>query len=409
MVSAMAKVIVLGGCGAVGSVAARTLASAGDFSEVIIGDINIEKAKAFASSFGTKNVRAVKVDAADPQSTRDAIRGADIVLNCIGPFYLFVKGILSAATEARINYVDICDDVDATYDILNMDDSVKRAGITALIGMGSSPGVTNILAKLAATTLLEEVESIDIYHAHGGEPIEGEGVIAHRFHCMSIDIPQFLDGELKTVKFFSEDGIALQEKIDFPRLGKGIRVYPYPHPEQVTLPRYIKARRVTNKGTVLPDEYYKLITEICRLGLHTREPLEFKGKKLIPYEVSIAYILKRREEILKQTNFGPQRGCVKVVVAGKKGGKKHSYVFSLSSGDQALGEGTGIPAAMGVILMQRGKVTGKGVLPPEGCLNPMDFVGLIGEIVKPKKGGASFEGVILESIDETGKATRMEI
>jgi saccharopine dehydrogenase (NAD+, L-lysine forming) len=252
-------------------------------------------------------------------------------------------------------------------------------------------------------------EAIDIYHAHGGEPIEGPGVIAHRFHCMSIGVPQFLDGELKTVKFFEPEGIALQEVVDFHRLGGGIRVYPYPHPEQVTLPMYIKARRVTNKGTVLPDAYYDMIKDICRLGLHTKDPLTVKGAEVAPYDFSMAFILKERERILKETNFGTQRGCVKVVVAGRKGGKAKQYIFSMASEGQALGEGTGIPAAFGVALMHRGKVTKKGVLPPEGCVNPMDFIAMIPEIVKPDKSGKSFEGLLVESIDENGERKTMQM
>jgi saccharopine dehydrogenase (NAD+, L-lysine forming) len=72
----------------------------------------------------------------------------------------------------------------------------------------------------------------------------------------------FLDGELKYVKYFREDGIALRESFDFPILGE-VPLYPYPHPEQVTLPRYIKTNRVTNKGSVLPNEYYNLTRDLC--------------------------------------------------------------------------------------------------------------------------------------------------
>ena len=92
--------------------------------------------------------------------------------------------------------------------------------------MGSSPGATNLLAKFAADHLLDETDAIDIFHAHGGEPIEGEGVIGHRFHCMRIDIPMFLDGELRHVKFFKKDGRALRRTFDFPALGNDIKVYP---------------------------------------------------------------------------------------------------------------------------------------------------------------------------------------
>jgi saccharopine dehydrogenase (NAD+, L-lysine-forming) len=405
----MSKVVVLGGCGVVGSVAVRTLAGLDEFSEVVIGDIDLGRARKLARQIGKKKVTACKVDAMSKKSVKAAIKGADIVLNCTGPFYLFVETILKAVIESKINYVDVCDDVDVTLDILKLDGAAKKAGITALIGMGSSPGVTNLLGKFAAENLLEETDSVDIYHAHGGEPTEGAGVIEHRFHCMSIDCPQFIDGKLQMVKFFEKSGMALQEDVDFPRIGEKVRVYPYPHPEQVTMPMHLSLSRVTNKGTVVPNEYYNLIKEICRLGLHTKEPLTVKGKKVIPYDFSIAYIIKEREKILKETNFGVQRGCVKVVAAGKKNGRPHKFVFTMASEGEALGEGTGIPAAFGVILMNRGCITKKGVLPPEACVNPMELLGLIGEVMKPEKGGKKFEALAIESIDADGKVERMQI
>lgn len=402
----MAKVVVLGGCGKVGRVAVKTLAGLDEFEKIIIADINLKSARKLAKEINPDRVTSIKVDADNIKSINRAIKDADIVLNCTGPFYLYEEKILNAVINSGKNYVDVCDDVDVTLKIFNLDKKAKKKGITALIGMGSSPGVTNLLAKYASDNLLDEVEAVDIYHAHGGEPEEGEGVIAHRFHCMSIDVPQFIDGELKMVKFFDDSGISLREEVDFYKLGDKIKVYPYPHPEQVTIPKFIKVKRVTNKGTVLPEEYYNLIMKVCELGLHKHELLNVKGKKISKYDFSIAFLLQERERILKETNFGKQRGCVKVVVTGKKNGKSHKYIFSMASQGQALGEGTGIPAAMGVILMNRGKIKEKGVLPPEGCVNPLDFISLIGEIVRPEKDKKSFEGLVIDSIDENGSTTR---
>ena len=406
----MAKVIVLGGCGVVGSIAARTLAAQEIFSEVIIGDWNIEKARVLAASLGAK-VSAVRMDAGERESIRNAVRGCDIVLNCIGPFYKTVKAVLSVVIELGINYIDVCDDVDVTQEILDMDKEAARAGITAVIGMGNSPGISNLLGKFAAENLLDETDSIDIFHTHGGEPLEGEGVIGHRFHCMTIDIPMFLDGELTYVKYFEPDGIALRQTFEFPLIGE-VPVYPYPHPEQITMPNYIKTRQVTNKGSVIPNEYYDLTRELCRLGLSHREPLDVKGMKVIPYDFAVAYIIAQREKILKETNFGTQRGCLSVVVKGKKDGKYREYRFHMASKSEALGEGTGIPAAMGVILMQQGKISAKGVMPPEACINPIDLINLTPQVMKLDKGkkdGDSFGGIIVQSIDENGTITNLDM
>ncbi len=407
----MSKIIVLGGAGAVGSVAVRTLTRHNEFSEVCIGDYNLQKAKKLRDEIDSPKLSVVEFDANDRKSIGRAIKGCDIVLNCVGPFYRTVKTILETVIEAKVSYVDVCDDVDVTIEILGMDNDARNAGSMALIGMGNSPGVTNIIAKLASTDMLDETDSIDIFHAHGGEAVEGEGVIAHRFHCMSIDIPMYLDGELKYVKYFGEDGIALRESFDFPILGK-VPLYPYPHPEQVTIPRYITTKRVTNKGSVIPDEYYNLTRDLCGLGLNDREPIGVSGSRVSPYDFAVAYILRERERILKKTDFGPQRGCSSVVVKGKKNGEPREYRFHMASRSQALGEGTGIPAAMGAILMNRGKISFTGVVPPEACVNPHDLLALLPEVMDldaDKEGGNSFGGFIVESVDEAGNVSKINI
>jgi saccharopine dehydrogenase (NAD+, L-lysine-forming) len=312
--------------------------------------------------------------------------------------------------EERINYIDVCDDVDVTLEILEWDKKAKDAGILALIGMGSSPGATNLIGKFGSQ-MLDETDSIDIFHAHGGEPSEGEGVIGHRFHCMTIDCPMFLDGELKYVKYFEPSGIALRQSFVFPILGE-VPLYPYPHPEQVTMPKYIKLKQVTNKGSVIPNEYYNLTRDLCGLGLASKEPINVKGVQVTPYDFAMAYIIRERERILRETNFGSQKGCTSVVVKGKKDGKYKEFRFHMASQSQGLGEGTGIPAAMGVILMQEGKIKDKGVLPPEACMEPSDFIALLPRVMdldKKKEGGESFGGIIVESIDETGKITKLDI
>jgi len=407
----MAKTIVLGGCGAVGRIAVKTLANTDRFSEITIGDINIQEARALARELGKSRVSAVKVDALDQAGIKDAIGGHDLVVNCVGPFYKTVMNIAQAAIEAGVDYVDVCDDVDVTINLLEMSKKARQAGITMVIGMGNSPGATNLLAKFASDSLLDETESIDIFHAHGGEPFEGKGVIGHRFHCMSIDIPMYLDGALTHVKFFEKDGIALRQPFDFPILGDNIMVYPYPHPEQVTLPKYLNVNRVTNRGTILPAAYYELTKELCRLGLTDREPVDIDGQKITPYDFAAAYLIRERERILKEANFGSQRGCTSTIVKGIKEGKTLELRFHMASASQALGEGTGIPVAIAAMLMQQGKITKKGIYPPEGCMNPVDFIELVAAVLEKTRGKDSTksEELIVEIIDENGEKTTMDM
>ena len=404
----MPRVTVLGGCGAVGSIAVSTLVALTDFSEVVVADIDVAKAKRMIGQLSAACLSATRVDALDASSIREVIKGSDVVLNCVGPFYQFGPPILKAVIQAGINYVDISDDVDATRAQLDLSKQAERQGVCACIGMGSSPGVTNLLAKFCADQLLEQVEAIDIFHAHGGEPTEGAGVIGHRFHAMTSEIPVYLDGQYKTVQFFDPAGIALREDVEFRELGK-YQVYPYPHPETITLPRYIKCRRVTNKGTVLPEEYFRFIVDLVKLGIVGETPIEVKGQLIAPRDFAIAYIVHERDRILRETKFGEQRGCVKIVVTGKKQGKPHQFVFSMAARGQAMGEGTGIPAAFGATLMQRGRIEPKGVLPPEACIKPLEFLAVMQEFLKLKKVTGKGSPLRIESVDSEGHKEELSL
>ncbi|MFB0500929.1 MAG: saccharopine dehydrogenase family protein [Candidatus Bathyarchaeia archaeon] len=401
------RIAVLGGCGAVGSIAVKTLASSDTFSKIVIGDIDVQKARKLASELGTEKVSAIKVDASDPDSIKEAIKGSSVVLNCIGPFYEFGPSVLRATIDSGIDYVDICDDFDATEKIFAMDDYGKKAGISALIGMGSSPGVANVLVRFCAETLLDGVESIDIYHAHGGEAVEGPAVVKHRIHSMMIGVPVFLDGKFKTVSLFEESGRALEEEVDFHDVGK-YRVYAYPHPETITLPRYIKGvKRVTNLGLVLPPAYAELIKGIVKLGMTSEEPIDVKGQKISPLEFAVAHILSQRKRLMEEAGITEPRGCLKIVVKGRKKGESSTYVFSMSSRGMGMGEGTGIPAALGVMLMAQGKITEKGVFPPEAGVKPMDMLELAQE--KVKISGKTGMPVVIEHIDREGNVERMSL
>ncbi|MFX1577429.1 MAG: saccharopine dehydrogenase family protein [Promethearchaeota archaeon] len=403
----MTRITVLGGCGAVGSVAVRTLKDLPDFDEIIIADINAEGAQALADELGGE-CSALEVNALKTENVQSAIKASDVVLNCVGPFYLYGPPILKSVIKSGINYVDVCDDVEPTQALLAMDAVAKRTNISALIGMGISPGVSNILVRFAANQLLEQVDAIDIYHTHGGEPVEGAAVVAHRIHAMTSDIPMFLDGKQQTVHFFDKSGVDLREEVEFHQIGKHL-CYPYPHPETITLPSYIKCKRVTNKGTVLPDRYFDFIIKLVEMELVNEDPLMVKGTSVVPRDFAIAYIIKERKRILKDTNFGDQRGCAKIVVSGKKKGKPHQYIFSLWSIGQAMGEGTGIPAAIGATLMQRGQVPLKGVFPPEACVDPMEFLGVMQEYLKLESVTSATSPLLIQSIDAEGNIKELSL
>jgi len=67
----------------------------------------------------------------------------------------------------------------------------------------------------------------------------------------------------------------------------------------------------------------------------------------------------------------PKQAALRIHVKGIKKTKTRNIYFT-SAG--MLAPATGIPAAIGALMILGGKVAARGVLPPEQCLDPDDFL-----------------------------------
>lgn len=67
---------------------------------------------------------------------------------------------------------------------------------------------------------------------------------------MDNPVPLFVNGEFVEVHQLEADGRAFVREFDFRDVGR-LPVYPYPHPETITLPRYLPGlQRATNMGVI---------------------------------------------------------------------------------------------------------------------------------------------------------------
>lgn len=400
----MKKVVVLGGAGGIGSVAVSALATMSDFGEITVADVRVEEAQAVVRKVGDERLRSRGFDATSAESLAAILSDQDVVCNCVGPFYRFGPPILEAAIEAGVDYVDVCDDLEPTRTMLDLDGRAKEKGVKALVGMGNSPGLANVFVKLVADGFLDEVQSAHIMHIHGGEPIEGPAVVKHRIKAMVDPVPLFIDGEFIEVMQLEEDGVAHTIETDFHRVGR-YPVFPYPHPETITLPKHIPGlKQATNRGVIFPLSYFELTQDMVRTGACTYEPLQVSGKEVVPIDFSVSHILSRRSKLLLEAGIKGPAGCLKVEVGGLKNGLVRSYVFQLSSSSVGAGEGTGIPAAAGAALMGRGSVQGPGVLPPEAAVQPLELL-LTAFNAGKALGASNDDSIVIEQIDEHGAVT----
>ncbi|MGD0277560.1 MAG: saccharopine dehydrogenase NADP-binding domain-containing protein, partial [Syntrophales bacterium] len=147
------KFVVLGGAGDMGSEVVADLALFSPESRIVLADLRKDIAEKKAKSIGLPNIAVEPCDVNKRNDVLGILKGANIVVNCVGPFYKYEKVILPLAIEAGVGYVDICDDHDATERALSYSDMARSNNVTALIGMGWTPGITNVLARLGTEKL----------------------------------------------------------------------------------------------------------------------------------------------------------------------------------------------------------------------------------------------------------------
>lgn len=389
----MSKVIVLGGAGGMGAVAVKDLALNERFSEIVIADLDLPAANRVAEEINSDLVSTVSIDVTNRKEMVMLLRDAAIVINFVGPFYKFAPMVIEACMEAKTNYVDICDDYDAAEEILQMDERVKEAGITVLTGMGTSPGITNILAKMGMDQL-DETNEIDTIWVMG-ESETGSAILYHVFHGGTSEVPGYSRGKKTMIKPFQDEG-ALE--VTFPEpLGK-VTVYDVGHPEPVTIPHfYPEIEKVTNKGTLLPSKIVDNFRALFDLGFGSTVPIDINGTSISPRDFAVRFLQENPHLLAVGESKG--FGGLKVIVKGKKDGKNVGFVYTTVSSDSTA-ESVAIPAVVGAELITSGKVDQAGVLAPE-VLNPEDVFGNLANRKKVNEASIG-TGLIMDMILEDG-------
>ncbi|MHA2315992.1 MAG: saccharopine dehydrogenase NADP-binding domain-containing protein, partial [Candidatus Hermodarchaeia archaeon] len=128
------KILVLGGAGAMGMVTVRDLAESPNVSEVIVGDISIERASQLQSLAESKKVSVERVDVSNQANLVEAMKEANAVANAT-PYHLNVQ-IMKAAMKAGTNLTDLGGVYYTTRKQLELDEDAREAGITVVIGCG---------------------------------------------------------------------------------------------------------------------------------------------------------------------------------------------------------------------------------------------------------------------------------
>jgi saccharopine dehydrogenase-like NADP-dependent oxidoreductase len=261
--------------------------------EVVVADLDGARAReaagwaaARSGSNGTAQVSGVAVDAGDPDALRRAFDGADVVCNC-AVFSLNLP-VMEACADTATHYVDLGGLFHTTRRQLELHDRFVAAEVTAVIGMGGSPGITNVLAALAARDLAE-VTDVEVRlgvadFAPSAAPVPVPYAIQTILDEFAVPAMAFLDGRLVEVPAMSG-----QEELDFPAPVGRVRVGHTLHSEVATLPLFFAdrgIRSVTFKVGFPPDFMDKL-TLLTALGLADTSPVELPSGRVVPRELLV--------------------------------------------------------------------------------------------------------------------------
>jgi len=132
------KFVVLGGCGAIGRVVVRDLFESHRQNQITVADYRPVRL------IRSPRVRTVFADA---RKAGDVLRGHSVVINCTQ--HDFNLHVMRAALQAGVHYLDLGGLFHWTRRQLKLNRQFHRAGLTAILGMGCSPGITNVMTRAA--------------------------------------------------------------------------------------------------------------------------------------------------------------------------------------------------------------------------------------------------------------------
>lgn len=366
----MTRVLVLGGAGGSGQLVARLLAASDLVSELVIGSRRLEPAEEFARELGPKAI-ALRVDALKEGQVVEALSGCDLVVNLAGPEYVVSVTPMRAAIRAGADYCDIACEASVTEKALELDVEARKAGVTAITGIGAVPGVSNLLMMQAAKQF-DQADSVTLCNywplSHDDlraslEEIEKTNRVSAGWQMMlrwaSGKVRSFEDGKLTTL-----DPTRTSWDVALPQ-GGTVSAHPACSPEPITLPLHLSGiRTIRNVIVFLPPQVDRVYHQ-CADRITSGEVDSASSVRRF-----LEAALRESPEWPSTMEGFPHSIGLWVTATGRKGARHGRYIC-WPAGEWLSWVG---PAAVAGLRLLRGDVDKKGVLPPEACFEPMPFL-----------------------------------
>jgi len=376
------KIVVIGGTGVMGRTIVRDLSESSEVKEILITSRQERKAKEYAASFKDPRIKGSGVDPNKIEEAANVIKGYDAVINAA--MYYCNLSVMRACLEAGCHYNDLGGFYHITREQLKLFDDFKKAGLTAVLGIGAGPGITNMLSRYSYDRL-DEVEKVhvsfgmvDMTDMKGIDIFQPGYSIVTIMREFSDEAWQFINGEDKVFPPGSEP-----EEIVYPEPIGPVTCVHTLHSEPATIPASYKdkgVKEVTWK-LGLPPNFEERVSFLVSLGLASPEPVNVQSMEVVPLEVlAVATDKQVREKLAGVKLELNQTGCARAQVIGKKNGRKMEYIVDCIIGTPLRLGGlidvmTGVPPSITAQMQVKGMIKEPGVWAPEQVIPPEYFFG----------------------------------
>ncbi len=353
------RVLVLGGYGAMGTVTSTDLVLSG-VEKVFIAGRDLQKAKTLSKKLGGGAVPA-RIDVQDKNLAQEIRRlKPDVLVNAT--WYEHNMLVMGAAIRARTHYVDLGGLYHMTKKQLKLDKKAKKAGVLCLLGIGSTPGTTNIMAGYGARKF-DKLEKVEI--RSGWRVLERTKKPIIPFSARTIydeftlPAPILRKGKIKLINPKKQE-----VEFSFPKLLGKVSGHISIHSELATLPKTLdKGVSSMDFSVAYPSAFHKLVDKTI---------VKFRKKERAIEELQKETVQLERDPI----DIDGQR----VELWGTGGGKKlRLRLDSITTYNKNWGGchgsdmDTGIPPSIAAQWIAAGKLEGKGVLPPERAFSGLEL------------------------------------
>ncbi|MGB2963902.1 MAG: saccharopine dehydrogenase NADP-binding domain-containing protein [Anaerolineales bacterium] len=369
------RIVVLGGAGKMGCIAVQTLAGDYRVGQVVLGDLNLDQAKIVAEYINSPKIEIMQVDLNDQKSVLKALDGASACLNAT--VYYTNLLVMDACLKAGVHYTDMGGLFHITRKQLELHDRFSKAGVSAVLCMGSAPGIPNLQARYASDRL-DTIESIRIF-----DGIKPPAPDDERF---SYAVPTIID-ELTVEPMVFENGEftakpPLSEFEDY-LFTEPLGILPMHlslHSEVATLPISFQDKGIQEcffkiNYWGMAQNTIERIKVLADYGFASQEPVDVDGASVVPRDFMVAmlsgYVPSVTDLLAPANNKSPDwTKEIVTEIRGSKDGEDITYRIGTLTCKGALP--TGAAPAIAAIWLAEGRID-PGVYPPEACLDPEPF------------------------------------